>query len=70
MPKRLKLTRRFPVAMTNDAYRRLNRFSQEAGITPNEALTFIFEHFNSVTDHENLNHRLQLFKAELPDRKA
>jgi hypothetical protein len=70
MPKRLKLTRRFPVAMTNDAYRRLNRFSQEAEITPDEALTFIFEHFNSVTDHENLNHRLQLFKAELPDRKV
>ncbi|QPZ89604.1 hypothetical protein [Thioclava electrotropha] len=70
MPKRLRLTRRFPVAMTNDAYRRLNRFAQEADITPDEALTFLFEHFNSVTHEENLNHRLRLFKAELGERKA
>ena len=70
MPKRLRLTRRFPVAMTNDAYRRLNRFAQEAEISPDEALTFIFEHFNSITDDDNLGHRLRLFKAELPDRKA
>ncbi|KEP70263.1 hypothetical protein DL1_19300 [Thioclava dalianensis] len=70
MPKRLRLTRRFPVAMTNDAYRRLNRFAQEAEISPDEALTFIFEHFNSITDDDNLGHRLRLFKAELPERKA
>ncbi len=70
MPKRLRLTRRFPVAMTNDAYRALNRFSDESGITTDEALTFIFEHFGSVTDQENLGHRLRLFKAELEDRKA
>ncbi|MAQ36235.1 MULTISPECIES: hypothetical protein [Thioclava] len=70
MPKRLRLTRRFPVAMTNDAYRRLNRFAQEAEITPDEALTFLFEHFSSVTHEENLNHRLRLFKAELGERKA
>ncbi|MGO4851499.1 hypothetical protein [Phaeovulum sp. W22_SRMD_FR3] len=70
MPKRLKLTRRFPVALTNDAYRRLNRFADEAGITPDEALTFLFEHFNSVTHAENLIARLRLFKAELDDRKA
>ncbi|MCB1401146.1 MAG: hypothetical protein KDJ82_15570 [Rhodobacteraceae bacterium] len=70
MPKRLRLTRRFPVAMTNDAYRSLHRFAAEAGITPDEALTFLFEHFGSVTHHENLNHRLRLFKAELGERKA
>ncbi|TMV90488.1 hypothetical protein FGG78_12745 [Thioclava sp. BHET1] len=70
MPKRLRLTRRFPVAMTNDAYRRLNRFAQEAEISPDEALTFIFEHFNSITDDDNLGHLLRLFKAELPERKA
>ena len=69
MPKRLKLTRRFPVAMTNDAYRRLNRFAQEAEVTPDEALIFIFEHFNSITEPEKLGHRLRLFKAELPERK-
>ena len=70
MPKRLRLTRRFPVAVTNDAYRALNRFADEAGITTDEALTFLFEHFNSVTHAENLGHRLRLFKAELEDRKA
>ncbi len=70
MPKRLRLTRRFPAAMTNDAYRVLNRFAIEAGITPDEALSFVFEHFGSITDADNLSHRLRLFKAELEDRKA
>ena len=27
MPKRFRLTRRFPVAMTEDGYRRLKRFA-------------------------------------------
>ena len=27
MPKRLRLTRRFPVAMSEDGYRRLRRFA-------------------------------------------
>lgn len=70
MPKRLRMTRRFPVAMTNDAHRNLKRFAAESEITQDEALCFLFEHFGSVTHHENLNHRLRLFKAELPDRKA
>lgn len=70
MPKRLRLTRRFPVAVTNDAYRNLQRFAAEAGLSQDEALTFLFEHFTSVTDAENLGHRLRLFKAELADRKA
>jgi hypothetical protein len=70
MPKRLRLTRRFPVAVTNDAYRRLLKFGDEAGLTTDEALTFLFEHFGSVTDAENLSHRLKLFKAELDARKA
>jgi len=70
MPKRLRLTRRFPVALTNDAYRTLTRFAEEAGITTDEALTFLFEHFSSVTHQENLSHRLRLFKAELEERKA
>ena len=32
MPKRLRLTRRFPVAMTEDGYRRLRAFANEAGL--------------------------------------
>ena len=65
MPKRFRLTRRFPVAMTEDGYRRLKRFSQEAGLDEGEALSFLFENFDSVTDEENLTHRLRLFNSEL-----
>lgn len=70
MPKRLRLTRRFPVALTNDAHRALVRFATDAGVTTDEALTFLFEHFGSVTDTDTLTHRLRLFKAELEGRKA
>jgi len=69
MPKRLRLTRRFPVAMTEDGYRRLKKFSNEAGLDEGEALSFIFENFNSVMDHDNLTTRLRLFNAELDSRK-
>ena len=69
MPKRFRLTRRFPVDMTEDGYRRLKKFSNEAGLDEGEALSFLFEHFDSVTDHENLTHRLRVFNAELDGRK-
>ena len=69
MPKRLRLTRRFPVAMTEDGYRRLRRFAGEAGLDEGEALSFLFEHFDSVTHEENLTARLRLFNSELESRK-
>ncbi|WP_103332534.1 hypothetical protein [Pseudotabrizicola formosa] len=69
MPKRFRLTRRFPVAMTEEGYRRLKRFASEAGLEEGEALSFLFEHFDSVTHKENLTHRLRLFTSELEDRK-
>ena len=69
MPKRLRLTRRFPVAMTEDGYRRLRRFASEAGLDEGEALSFLFENFNSVMDHDNLTARLRLFNSELEARK-
>lgn len=69
MPKRLRLTRRVPIAMSEDAWRRLKRFADEAGLDEGEALSFLFEHFDSVTHHENLTHRLRLFNAELDERK-
>ncbi len=69
MPKRFRLTRRFPVAMTEDGYRRLRRFASEAGLDEGEALSFLFEHFDSVTDETNLAHRLRLFNSELDARK-
>ncbi len=69
MPKRLRLTRRFPVAMTEDGYRRLRRFASQAGLDEGEALSFLFENFSSVTNEENLATRLRLFNAELDSRK-
>ena len=69
MPKRFRLTRRFPVAMTEDGYRRLKRFASEAGLDEGEALSFLFENFESVTHEENLTARMRLFNAELEARK-
>ena len=69
MPKRFRLTRRLSVAMTEDGYRGLRRFAGEAGLDEGEALSFLFEHFDSVTDSENLTHRLRLFNSALEDRK-
>ncbi|MAM60719.1 hypothetical protein [Maritimibacter sp. UBA3975] len=69
MPKRFRLTRRFPVAMTEDGYRKLKSFSREAGLDEGEALSFLFEHFDSVTDTDALTHRLRLFNAEIDERK-
>jgi hypothetical protein len=65
MPKRFRLTRRFPVAMTEDGYRRLKRFSADAGLDESEALSFLVENFASVVNEENLTARLRLFNAEL-----
>ena len=69
MPKRLRLTRRFPIAMTEDGYRRLRRFASEAGLDEGEALSFIFENWSSIVDEDNLTARLRLFNAELDARK-
>ena len=69
MPKRFRLTRRFPVAMTEDGYRRLKKFSTDAGLDEGEALSFIFENFSSVMNEENLIARLRLFNSELDARK-
>ena len=69
MPKRFRLTRRFPVAMTEDGYRRLKKFATEVGLDEGEALSFLFENFDSVTETDTLGHRLRLFNAELEARK-
>ncbi|MDO6726399.1 hypothetical protein Q4544_05595 [Cognatishimia sp. 1_MG-2023] len=69
MPKRFRLTRRMPIAMTEDAYRRLKRFSAEAGLDEGEALSFLFENFDAVTDDEGLAQRLRQFNSELDARK-
>ena len=69
MPKHFRLTRRFPVAMTEDGYRRLKTFAKEAGLDEGEALSFLFENYSSVINHDNLTHRLRLFNSELEARK-
>ena len=69
MPKRLRLTRRFPVAMTEDGYRRLKKFARDSDLDEGEALSFLFENFDSVLNEDTFGHRLKLFQAELPERK-
>ena len=69
MPKRLRLPRRFPVAMTEDGYRRLKRFSKDAGLDEGEALSFVFENFDSILDEDTFGHRLRIFNFELDARK-
>jgi hypothetical protein len=69
MPKRFRLTRRFPVAMTEDGYRKLKKFAGDAGLDEGEALSFLFENWSSVIDHDTLTHRLRLFNSDLEDRK-
>ena len=65
MTRGIRLTRRFPAAMTEAGYRRLKRFAAESGLEEGEALSFLFENLDSVTDTEVLLHRLRLFKAEI-----
>lgn len=69
MPKRFRLTRRFPVAMTEDGFRRLKSLSKEAGLDEGEMLSFLFENFDAIIDEEALGIRLRRFNSELEARK-
>lgn len=69
MPKRFRLTRRFPVAMTEDGYRKLSRFADEAGLDKGEALSFVFENFDQLMDDDELTARLRQFHITLDARK-
>ena len=69
MPKRLRLTRRPTIAMSEDGFRKLRTLSSEAGLDEGEFLSFLFENWNSVTDADNLTARLRIFNSELEDRK-
>jgi hypothetical protein len=70
MPKRLRLTRRPNIAMSEDGYRKLRAMAQEAGLDDGEFLSFLFEHWGSVINEEKFVARLRLFNAELEDRKS
>ena len=50
MPKRFRLTRRLPVTMTEDGFRRLKRFAADACLDGGEALSILFGHVDSVID--------------------
>jgi hypothetical protein len=69
MPKRFRLTRRFPVSMTEDGYRRLKRLAAEADLDEGVALSFLFEHFDSVIDEKTLTHRLRVVQAARDGKK-
>ena len=68
MPKRLRLPRRSPVAMTEDGYRRLKRFASDSQLEEGEALSFLFENFNSVINEDTFGQRLKMFQNEPLDR--
>jgi hypothetical protein len=55
--------------MTEDGYRRLRRFAKESGLEEGEALSFLFENFDSVIDQDTFGHKLRNFNAELAARK-
>lgn len=69
MPKRLRLTRRFPVAMSEDGYRRLKKFAKESDLEEGEALSFLFENFDRILDEDTFGHKLRNFQATLHERK-
>lgn len=69
MPKRLRLTRRTNVAMTEDGYRKLRGLSKEAGLDEGEFLSFVFENWGSVLNEEKFIARIRIFNSELEDRK-
>jgi hypothetical protein len=70
MPKRLRLTRRPNIAMSEDSYRKLRALAQETGLDEGEFLSFLFEHWGSVINEEKLTARLRLFNSELEARKS
>ena len=70
MPKRLRLTRRPHLAMSEDAYRRMRALAGEAGRDEGECLSFLFENWSSVIAEDNLTARLRIFNSELEDRKG
>ncbi len=69
MPKRLRLTRRPNIAMSEDGYRKLRSLAAEASLDEGEFLSFLFEHWGSVINEEKFVARLRIFNAEIDERK-
>ena len=70
MTRRLRLTRRFATAMTEEGYRALRRFSADTGLEEGEALSFLFENLAAVVDGDELAARLMEFHKDLEARKT
>jgi hypothetical protein len=69
MPRRFRLTRRFPAAMTEEGFRALRRFQTDTGLEQGEALSFLFENLSAVVDVDELTKRLESFRSALDERK-
>ncbi|MBB5722528.1 hypothetical protein FHS72_002154 [Loktanella ponticola] len=69
MPKRFRMTRRFPAAMTEDGYRKLTRFADDAGLNRAEALSFMFENLDKLLDADEVPSRLRKFKLTMDGGK-
>ena len=61
MPKSLRLTRRFPAAVTEDAHRVLRRVARSSGLSHDMVLTFLLEELDHITEKDRYVHRLRLF---------
>ena len=55
--------------MTEEGYRRLKRFAKDSNLEEGEALSFLFENFNSVINEDTFGQRLRMFQNELGDHK-
>ena len=72
MPEPLRLIRKMPLAMAEDAWRRLTRLAAETGMAEGGAHSFLLEHLDSIVNPDTYapRLRLRLFLAELAARKA
>jgi len=70
LPHRFRLTRRFAAAMSEDGYRRLRNFAQDAGLERDEALSFLCAHLDQITDDAAVQAQLRRFRATLEARQT
>lgn len=70
MPKRLRLTRRPNLAMSEDGFRKLRALAREAGLDEGEFVSFVFENWSSVINEEKFIARIRIFNSELDARKS
>lgn len=59
----LRLHRCQTIGLSERAHRRLRRFAQEAEFSEAEAVTFVFEHFDSLMNEDTFAQRLAQFQA-------